>query len=85
MPPQFTATEQRILRVLSDGMPHSRHEIRAVLPDDMAGDEAVRQHIFNMRKKLHPIGQDLVCVMTGNAGFQYRQVRMLHSASDGNY
>lgn len=81
--PSFTPTEQRILRVLSDGMPHHRNELIAVLWDEMTTDVTVRQHIFRIRKKLSPIGQDIVCVMTGNNGFQYRQMRMLHSANDG--
>lgn len=61
----WTATERRILRVLADGLRHSKSELMAVLNDDMAGPHVVNTHICRMRKKLQVIGQDIVCVTYG--------------------
>lgn len=74
--PNFTATEKKILEVLSDGMSHSKDEIRAVLPDDMAMNGTISVHIFHIRKKLQPIGQDIICEFVRRRGF-YRHVVLL--------
>lgn len=80
--PHFTPTEQRLLAVLGDGLDHHRDELMACLSDDMTERSTLRTHFFRMKKKLHPVGQDIVCIRNG-AGFRYRQVRLLHSSHDG--
>ena len=72
---EFTPTERDILAVLSDGMPHSRTELHACLPDELGGFVNLRMHISRMRKKLRPAGQDITSVN----GIGYQLVRLLAS------
>lgn len=76
----FTPTQQRLLRVLSDGQDHSAEELRAVLGDDMAGRSALSVHLTYLRKKLQRQGQDVVCLF--RHGFFYRHVRLLADPYD---
>jgi DNA-binding CsgD family transcriptional regulator len=71
----FTDTEKRILALLSDGMPHTRDEIRSVLNDNMATNSCLKSHISHIRDKL-PAGQRVICELNGR-GIQYRHVRLL--------
>lgn len=73
----FTPTQQAILDVLSDGEGHSTRELHGCLPDELTDLKQVRGHIFNLRKKLRPEGQDILCVMQMGR-FYYRWVRLLH-------
>jgi len=57
----FTKTEQAILSKLRDGRRHSADELRTCLPDEMAGVECLRQHIFNIRRKLKARGHLIIC------------------------
>lgn len=83
MPAQeFTPTERRMLAVLSDGMMHSREELHACLPDDLDPLSAIRNHVSNLRKKLLPKGQDIVCQLH-LAKTHYRHVRLLVNPYDG--
>jgi hypothetical protein len=72
----MTATQQRILKALSDGMPHTQDELRQQLPDDLAGKVALRMQVSRMRKYLRPIGQDIICEFWRNQ-FCYRHVCLL--------
>lgn len=74
----FTATEQRILYVLRDGLDHSKDELRGVLDDELAGPACLQNHIKNIRKRLRPKGQDIVCVIAQGQKKVYRQVRKLN-------
>jgi hypothetical protein len=85
--PEFTPTEQRILEVLRDGGNHFRPELLRCLNgkgEDSVCDRgaivSVQQHIVNLRKKLLPIGQNIVCVYDAGR-FGYRQVRNLTPAN----
>lgn len=74
---KFTAVEQRMFDLLSDGMDHTRHELYACLSDDMAKLEAIRPHLTSIRKKL-PDGIDIVCLASSAQGpARYRMVRSL--------
>jgi DNA-binding response OmpR family regulator len=57
----YTPTEERILRVLSDGLPHSHDDLRELLCDDMAVKRTINTHVSNIRRKLKPLGQTIVC------------------------
>ena len=48
----FTRTELALLRVLSDGMPHTKEELAKCLWDDLASMRAIPAHMCNIRKKL---------------------------------
>ena len=79
---QFTRTQQAILNVLADGLPHARQEIHACLPDELGAMSNIRAHLSNIRKGLRPMGQDIICEWAKRQ-YCYRQVRLLASAIDG--
>ena len=55
----FTPTQQSILKVLADGEPHRREELR--LGDSLMSLKAVQMQISRLRKILRPLGYDIVC------------------------
>lgn len=72
----FTLTEQRLLDALSDGMCHSREELKGQLYTNGYGAEStLHGHIHRLRKKLKPLGQDIVCQVLYHK-FYYRRVRI---------
>jgi hypothetical protein len=73
-----TATQRRVLALLSDGMPHTKEQIRACLHDDMGSLDNVKVFIYYLRRILPP-GQAIICENTGK-GTRYRHVRLLTSA-----
>lgn len=78
----FTKTEQAILQLLSDGGPHKRDDIKALLPDELAELSQVYWHVSNLRKKLESRGETIVCERA-NRCTHYRHVRLLKSPYDG--
>lgn len=74
---KFTPTERRILKVLSDGQPHTRAELMKCLWDELASPAAMRQHIINIRPKIAPLGQTIVCEMGKSYVIYYRHVTIL--------
>lgn len=79
----YTPTQRRILALLSDGMPHSKDELRKCLDDDLSDNHNIAMHICFLRRKLNPIGEDIVAQHVGPGGIKYRHMRMLASAYDG--
>jgi DNA-binding response OmpR family regulator len=77
----FTDTERKILGILADGLPHTRPELHACLPDELSSLTTIQFHISRIRKKLRPFGQDIVCEL--NNGIKYRRVQLLVPAADG--
>lgn len=81
--PRFTPTQQAMLQVLSDGMPHRKEDLYACLPEGYYSDiRVVTVHVSNLRKLLKPQGMDIVCEYRYGV-YMYRQVRLLHSPNDG--
>lgn len=78
----FTATQRKMLAVLADGLPHSRHELKACLYDDQGHYSNVRVHLSSIRQKIRPRGQDIICEYYKRTLY-YRHVRLLASATDG--
>lgn len=78
----FTETEQLIINILSDGLPHNRHELRKAIDGEFATLNTVNVHLYSIRRKIRPLGQDIICEFS-NRRICYRQVRLLASASDG--
>jgi len=76
---EFTKTQQRILDVLSDGLRHQNQELKELLPDQeadgLAKHKTVIVHIVHIRKKLRPIGQDILCEFYNRKKY-YRRVRL---------
>lgn len=71
-----TPTEEAILNVLSDGMPHTREELHTCLPDPLSAISAIQPHISHLRSKLVPIGHDIVCEFRDRQ-YMYRWIRLL--------
>ncbi len=76
--PSFTPTQQRIMDVLGDGLPHSRAEIQLCLNDEMAVNGVVDCHIQQLRVKLRKDGHEVVC-----RGGCYFLVRLLANPYKG--
>lgn len=75
----WTPTQRRMLALLSDGMPHSRHELHACLEDNLGAITNIRDHISKLRGKLRPRGETIVCEVW-NRTIHYRWVRLLDAA-----
>lgn len=56
----LTPTERRIFNLLSDGQPHSLHEMRGCLNDPFMENSTIRVHIVNVRKKIREEGHAIV-------------------------
>lgn len=78
----FTPTQTAMLKVLSDGLPHSKAELHACLPDELGAADNVFRHISAIRKTLRPRGQDVLCEYRERSRF-YRWVRLLGHEGDG--
>ena len=81
----WTPTQQRLLERLSDGRPHRLDELQTLLWDDMTTKGTLAVHICNLRKRLRPRGEDIVCEIGGayNMYRYYRHVRLLASPNTG--
>lgn len=73
---RFTPTQQRILDILSDGMPHHRSELHRCLNDDMSSTKVLRGHIYLLREKLLKRGENILCEYF-KGSFMYRHVRLI--------
>jgi hypothetical protein len=75
----FTDTEQKLLKILADGMPHRWKELHTCLPDDLGTSANLQCHIWNIRQKLRPHGYDIICEFYKRSRKNYRQVRLLNN------
>lgn len=82
--PEFTPTQKRILRVLSDGMCHTKEELHEkCIADELSAINVLYFHISALRKKLVTRGEDIIYSAGGNSLKRgYRHVRLLHPVSD---
>lgn len=64
--PDWTPTQKRMLAVLADGKPHRRKELHACLCDEMGPLSNIRAHLTHIRKRLRPLGMDIVCQLSGS-------------------
>ena len=74
---KFTKTEQAILDVLGDGVPHAKAEVHACLPDELGEMNNIHRHITAIRKKL-PNGLAIACVLRDRRHkyLMYKPLRM---------
>lgn len=72
----LTPTQQRIIKLLSDGLPHTREEIHSLLDDALTELSAVRKHVCLVRAKLAGRGETILCELV-NRRICYRHVRLL--------
>lgn len=82
MSAKFTAVETRILRLLSDGMPHTKEEVHSCLSDELGPLKNISVQLSNLRKKLRPMGQDVVCYFWKGTSVRYRQVILMPSNNE---
>lgn len=79
----FTPTELRMLALLADGLPHTREELRSCLFDDLSELSAIKRHISTIRRKIRPIGHEIICEMHHRT-ICYRHICLLPSARHRN-
>ena len=72
----MTPTEQRMAEILADGLPHTKEELHACCGPSSI--EVVYFHINNLKTKLRPQGEDIICEFKFMK-YYYRQVRLLAS------
>lgn len=72
----FSAIEQKIIDILSDGQRHTREELHSCLYDDQGSFNNIQAHISNIRKKIRLRGEDINCVIY-SGGIYYQHVRLL--------
>jgi hypothetical protein len=78
---RFTATQRRILAVLSDGLPHSKAELEAAMLNEFNSRDAIHFHITKTRQKLLQKGETILCQASGRTR-KYIHVRLLSSPND---
>lgn len=79
--PEFTPIQSKMLKILSDGINHSKEELHTCLNDELCPVKNVYQHVTLLRRKLQTVGQDVVCVFY-KGRYLYRHVRLLASKYD---
>jgi hypothetical protein len=78
---KYTATERRMLEVMSDGLPHSRDELWKCLADQLSKRQAIRPALSRLRIKLREIGEEVVCELHKQTIY-YRHIRLITSRGD---
>ena len=75
--------QTRMLRVLSDGLPHEAEELVACLADELGDGTNIHPHLTALRKEINPRGEDIIHERGPLYGFKYRLVRMVASPYNG--
>ncbi len=73
----LTPTQDRIYKLLSDGMPHSTAEVKACFDDELTDNNAVGQMVFRLRRALARSGYGVMCEQVNGSGSHYRLVRFI--------
>ena len=81
-PLKLAPTEERFLDMLNDGQRHTKQELHGLLWDEQSNMRTVSCWIVRLRRKLRPLGRDIVCELHYGK-IHYRQVRLLASPNDG--
>lgn len=78
--PNYTPLEQQIMKLLGDGLPHKPEELMQFF-DPLAERQSMYNVVCSLRKKLKPLGEDIVAQKIG-WGVVYRRVRLLIVSTD---
>lgn len=79
---ELSPTQRRIAELLADGRPHTRAELHALLPRDGGPLSNVQPHLTALRKRLRPLGEEVVCEIVSRR-ICYRRVRLISSPHAG--
>jgi len=80
----FTPTQQRMLDVLHDGMPHSVDELKACLPGGTGRHRQVIANVSVLRKRLESEDKHILLLSVfHNRKLHYRLVRKLANPYNG--
>lgn len=55
------SVQQRMMKVLSDGVAHRREELHACLHDELGPMRNISAHLVMLRRQLRPLGQSISC------------------------
>jgi hypothetical protein len=77
----YVGIQHRLIEMLSDTRPHLREELMLCLNDGQATPRHLSRHIGALRRKLRPIGHDIVCVLM-NRRIGYQHVMLLSQDGD---
>lgn len=76
----YTPTQNRLLDLLEDGMPHTRQELQALLGDPEAVNGVLRNHLSMLKRRMRKNnpGFEIVCYWGAARTLSYRMVRLLN-------
>lgn len=80
--PRLTQIEWNILEVLKDGDGHERGELLACIGDDQVDLSTLNTHLANIRRKIEPFGETIVCQVKGKFLWLHRWMKKLSYSSD---
>jgi hypothetical protein len=78
----FSPIEKRMMQVFRDGRPHTIYELHRCIQDEYGRIDNVKMHVTRLRKKIQPLGHDILCVWY-KMMFRYQQVILLEN--NGKY
>lgn len=83
----YTSTEQRIIDLLSDGLPHHRDEVvEQVIPNVKEPHKhrnTIAVHVFYLRSKIRGLGEDILTELR-RGGIYYRRIILLPGTNISN-
>lgn len=74
---KFSPTQQDLMEVLADGLPHRRQELLDCLDDPEKTRLTLKPYLYRLRQKLRVQGYDIVCEFR-NRGFWFRLVGLIN-------
>ena len=77
----FTPTQNAILTVLSDGVPHHRQELMDCIDDPEPSSNQFHQALFRLRQRLKPLGQNIIVTLL-NRRIAYVWTRRINSSDE---
>ena len=82
MAAEFSPVEQRILKVLADGLSHTKAELMECLYDDEHADgNTIHVHLTGLRKKLLKKSHTIICDRQGSDHPTWRHVVLVKPGS----
>lgn len=80
--PRLTAVEWAIMELLKDGDGHERGELLACIDEGQVDLPTLNTHLANIRRKLEPLGETIVCQAKGKFLLLHRWMKKLSYTSD---